>query len=443
MTHKSSIRTVVTACMAGSAVEWYDFFLYGIASATVLNKLFFPNFDAGVGTILSFSTFFVGFIARPLGGLISGHFGDKMGRKSILVITMVAMGAGTFLMGCLPTYSSIGILAPIMLVFLRFVQGLAVGGEWGGASVMTIEHAPPDKRGLYGGLLAAGSSIGLLLANAVFLLSSKLTQDDFLVWGWRIPFLVSIVLVGIGYYIRRRLDETPAFTSAESRQATSRTPFITLLRTNPKVMLQAMGAKVGEAAQFNIFVVFGLSAIAIYQVERDTYLVGTMIAAAISLATVPFAGALSDRYGRKKIYCIGLIALIGLAFGFFPLVSVGADWAVYLAITLSFAGVGAATAGIQPTLFSEMFSTDVRYTGASVGYQWGGTIGGGTAPLVATALMQATGSAIWIAVYAAGLAIISLISVATTQETFRKDLNAAGAKTPRPSATLDTSKGTR
>ncbi|GHH63523.1 MFS transporter [Streptosporangium violaceochromogenes] len=420
--------------MAGSAVEWYDFFLYGIASATVLNKLFFPNFDSGVGTILSFSTFFVGFIARPLGGLISGHFGDRMGRKSILVITMVAMGAGTFLMGCLPTYATIGIAAPILLVLLRFVQGLAVGGEWGGASVMTIEYAPPGRRGYYGGILAAGSSVGLLLANAVFLLSSKLTQDDFLAWGWRIPFLVSIVLVGIGYYVRRRLDETPAFTSAEQQEAAPRVPFVKLLRSNPKLMLQAMGAKIGEAAQFNIFVVFGLSAIAVYQVERDTYLVGTMIAAALSLITVPLAGALSDTFGRKKVYCLGLIALIVLAFGFFPLVSIGESWAVFLAITLSFAGVGAATAGIQPTLFSEMFSTDVRYTGASVGYQWGGTIGGGTAPLVATALMQATGSAVWIAVYAAGLAVVSLISVATTPETFRKDLNAptapAGATLP-------------
>jgi MFS transporter, MHS family, shikimate and dehydroshikimate transport protein len=307
----SSIRPVIISSFIGTTIEWYDFFLYGTAAALVFNKLFFPSFDPLTGTLLAFSTYAVGFAARPLGGIVFGHYGDRIGRKAMLVLALLIMGVATFFIGLLPTYESVGVLAPILLVALRFIQGIGIGGEWGGAVLMAVEHSPPGRRGYYGSWPQMGVPAGLLLANLVYLASSAyIPQDQFLAWGWRIPFLISIVLVGVGLFIRLRLLETPAFEQVKESGTEASMPVIDVIRTYPKNVLLAMGMRIAENGTFYVLTVFVLSYIATgLGMDQKIGLIGVLISSAIGLVIIPFYGALSDRFGRRPVYLwCGLLA---------------------------------------------------------------------------------------------------------------------------------------
>src|SRR3712207_2605342 len=296
-----SIRQVAFASMIGTTVEWYDFFLYGTAAALVFNQLFFPEYDPLTGTLLAFGTYAVGFFARPVGGIVAGHYGDKIGRKAMLVLTLLIMGGATFLIGLLPTYESIGIWAPILLLFMRLLQGFGIGGEWGGAVLMAVEHSPANRRGFYGSWPQIGVPAGLLLANLVFLLVNRsMSEEAWLAWGWRIPFLLSIILIGVGMFIRLRISETPAFNRVRETNTEASMPIVDVLRTYPKQVLQAMGMRIAENGAFYVFSVFVLTYVTeSLGMESSTAQTGVLIAAAIGLCSLPFWGWLSDRIGRR------------------------------------------------------------------------------------------------------------------------------------------------
>src|SRR5262249_11476766 len=317
-------------------IEWYDFFLYGTAAALVFNRLFFPALDPLAATMASFATYAVGFFARPLGGVVFGHYGDKIGRKSMLVTTLMMMGLSTFLIGLLPTYDQVGVLAPVALAVLRFVQGLGVGGEWGGAVLLAAEHGHHGRRGFYASSAQAGVPAGLLLANAAFAAASALPQEQFLSWGWRLPFLAGVVLLGMGLFIRLHILETPLFAAAQARRVTSARPLVELVRTYPRNLLLAMGARFAENACFYVFTVF----IYVYASEprgfaRDTLLAGVLLASALQLVAIPAFAALSDRLGRRPVYLAGALFLGLFAFPFFWLVDSGAPVLIWLALALA------------------------------------------------------------------------------------------------------------
>jgi MFS transporter, MHS family, shikimate and dehydroshikimate transport protein len=307
MGERSSIRQVAAASFIGTTIEWYDFFLYGTAAALVFNKLFFPEFSPLAGTLLAFSTYAVGFLARPIGGIVIGHYGDKIGRKSMLILSLLIMGIATFLIGLLPTYNAIGVAAPILLVILRLAQGFGVGGEWGGAVVLAVEHAPPGKRGFYGAWPQMGVPAGLLLSTGVFtLFNASLSDAAFLSWGWRVPFLLSIVLVAVGLFIRLRIMETPAFQRVKDTRSEARMPVIEVIRTHPRNVLLAMGMRIAENGVFYVFTVFSLTyGTQVLGVPRTTVLIGVLIAAAVGLFAMPYFGWLSDRVGRRPLYLGG------------------------------------------------------------------------------------------------------------------------------------------
>jgi len=314
----SSIRTVAFASLIGTTIEWYDFFLYGTAAALVFNRLFFPTFDPLSGTLIAFGTYTVGFVARPFGGIIIGHYGDRIGRKSMLVLTLVVMGVATFLIGLLPTYDQIGPWAAVALVLLRVAQGFGVGGEWGGAVLMAVEHAPRGARGFYGSWPQIGVPAGLLLSTAVFTVFSWMPEDQFLAWGWRVPFLLSIVLVATGLVIRMRILETPAFVRIKSQAQAARQPIVEVLIRYPKQVLLAMGARFAENGAFYIFSVFVLTyATQRAKIDRQVVLNGILIGSAIELAAIPFFGALSDRVGRRPVYLFGAVMTAVIAFPLF------------------------------------------------------------------------------------------------------------------------------
>ena len=321
-----SIRMVALASFAGTTIEWYDFFLYGTAAALVFNKVFFPTFAPLAGTLAAYGTYAVGFVARPLGGVVIGHFGDRIGRKSMLVLTLVMMGAATFLIGLLPTFNQIGLWAAVALVALRIVQGFGVGGEWGGAVLMAVEHAPPGSRGFYGSWPQIGVPAGLLLATGAFSLVSLLPQDQFLSWGWRVPFLLSIVLVGVGLFIRLRILETPAFARMKETGREARMPILEVLRHYPKQVLLAMGARVAENGSFYIYSVFSLTYATQYVgINRSVVLNAILLASACDAVAIPLYGALSDRIGRRPVYLFGATMTAVLAFPFFWLIGTGQD----------------------------------------------------------------------------------------------------------------------
>ncbi|CAN5284605.1 MFS transporter [soil metagenome] len=419
----SSIRPVIVSSFIGTTIEWYDFFLYGTAAALVFNQLFFPSFEPLAGTLAAFGTYAVGFAARPLGGIVFGHFGDKIGRKQMLVLALLIMGVATFLMGLLPTYNSIGVWAPILLVALRFIQGIGVGGEWGGAVLMAVEHSPPGRRGFYGSWPQMGVPAGLLLANLVFFATSTyIPEEQFLAWGWRIPFLVSIVLVGVGLFIRLRLLETPAFQQVQESGTEAPMPIIDVLRTYPKNVLLAMGMRVAENGTFYVLTVFVLSYIAgQLGMDQNTGLIGVLIAATIGLFTIPLFGALSDRIGRRRVYLIGAVFSLLFAFPFFLMLNTGSPVLIWLAIILGVNIGHDAMYGPQAAFFSELFGTRVRYSGASLGYQLASVLAGGLSPLIATALLGYYG---WpaVAVYTAIMAVITVVATYLTAETFQGDI---------------------
>lgn len=423
-----NIRKVALTSLAGTSIEWYDFFLYGTAAAIIFPKAFFPeDMPAMVALIASFSTFAVGFLARPLGGIIFGHFGDRVGRKQTLVLALLIMGTSTTLIGLLPTYATIGYVAPLILVLLRFVQGLAIGGQWGGAMLLVTESAPSNKRGWYGAYAQAGAPIGVILANLAFLgVSGGMSEDAFLEWGWRLPFLASIVLIGVSLYVQLNLEDTDAFKKLANNQSTTpsegkpfrRSPIVEVLVHHPKRIFLAAGAFLSIQVTFYILIAFimayGVNSPTV-MLSRDTMLTAVLIAAMIMVPAQFWAAGLSDKIGRKQVYLWGA-ALSGMwAFALFPLVDTGNIYIVTGAISVGLIFTGMQY-GPQAAFFTELFSTEVRYSGASLGYQIGAILGGALAPTIAVMLWNTYGVA-YVSVYMAVAALATLICVSRLSET--------------------------
>jgi MFS transporter, MHS family, shikimate and dehydroshikimate transport protein len=421
-----SIKTVAGASFVGTTIEWYDFFLYGTAAALVFNELFFPNIDPVIGTLAAFATFGVGFFARPVGGIVFGHYGDRIGRKSMLVLSLLIMGVATFIIGLLPTAESVGILAPILLVIMRFCQGLGVGGEWGGAVLMAVEHAPKGKRGYYGSWPQMGVPAGLALSTLVFaIVQSATTEEQFIAWGWRIPFLLSIVLVAVGLFIRLKLLESPAFQRVKDEGTEAPRPILDVIRKYPRQVLVAMGMRVAENGTFYISTVFILSYGAeTLELDRSTMLTGVIIAALIGLATIPLFGSLSDRFGRRPLYMAGAVFSLLFAFPFFWLVDTESPVLIWLAIVLAVNVGHDLMYGPQAAYFAELFGTRVRYSGASLGYQLASVFAGGLAPLIAAALLAANGGdPTYVAAYMAVMAVITIVATYFASETYLGDID--------------------
>jgi MFS transporter, MHS family, shikimate and dehydroshikimate transport protein len=420
----TSIRTIALASAIGTTIEWYDFFLFGVVTPLVFNKLFFPNYDPLVGTLLAYTTFFVGFISRPFGGIIFGHYGDRIGRKTVLVLTILIMGIATFLIGLLPTYASVGIWAPAMLLFLRIFQGIGIGGEWGGAVLMAVEHSPAGKRGFYGSWPQIGVPAGLLLSSGMVYLLSYLPEADFLSWGWRIAFLISAILVAVGLYIRLKIMETPAFTRIQESDKVVHVPFFELWRTHGKNTLLGLGARYIEGVTFNIFGVFIVGYVAnSLGLPRQTALAGVMIASAIMIITLPIYGNLSDRIGRRRMFGVAGLLIGILSFPAFWLMQTKDPLLIWIAIAVPFAIVYPAVYGPQAALFSELFDTRVRYTGISFVYQFSGIYASGLTPLIATALLPAGGNKPWlICGYVLLVSIISAACVFAMTEAHKRDM---------------------
>jgi MHS family shikimate/dehydroshikimate transporter-like MFS transporter len=395
-----------------------------VVTPLVLNKLFFPNFDPLVGTLLAYTTFFVGFISRPIGGIIFGHYGDRIGRKTVLVLTILIMGIATFLIGCLPTYASVGIWAPVMLLVLRIFQGIGIGGEWGGAVLMAVEHSPAGRRGFYGSWPQIGVPAGLLLSSGMVYLLSYLPEADFFSWGWRIAFLISAVLVAVGLYIRLKIMETPAFTRIQETNKVAHVPFFELIRTHGKNTLLGLGARYIEGVTFNIFGVFVVGYLAgTLGLPRQTALSGVMIASAIMIIMLPIYGTLSDRVGRRRMFAIAGLLIGILSFPSFWLMQTKEPLLIWLAIAIPFAIVYPAVYGPQAALFSELFDTRVRYTGISFVYQFSGIYASGLTPIIATALLPAGGNKPWlICLYVLIVSIISAASVFAMTEAHKRDM---------------------
>ncbi|HYT05757.1 MAG TPA: MFS transporter [Gemmatimonadales bacterium] len=422
---RSEILKVATASLIGTSIEWYDFFLYNTAAALVFNKLFFPTFAPLAGTIAAFATYAVGFMARPIGGIVFGHYGDRLGRKTMLYLTLAIMGLATTAIGLLPTYTTIGIWAPILLVTLRLLQGLGIGGEWGGAVLMAVEHAPAHRRGFYGSWPQMGVAIGLLLSTLVFRSFSRYPEATFLAWAWRVPFLLSVVLLAVGLWIRHRLAESPLFDKLKSRRAEARMPVVEVFRHHTKPLLLATGARLAENGLFYIFTTFSLTYVATQlKLDRNIVLSGLLVASAVSLVTVPAWGAISDRLGRRPVYMFGAVAGGILAFPFFWLLETGQPAMIWLALVLAVSLGHDAMYAPQASFFAELFDTRVRYSGASLASQIGSVFSGGLSPLIATALLARFGGKSWpVSVYMLALVVITVISVWLARETHRRAID--------------------
>jgi metabolite-proton symporter len=421
----SSVRRVIIASLIGTSLEWYDFFIYGTAAALVFNKLFFPSFEPLVGTLLAFATFAVGFIARPVGGVIFGHYGDKLGRKNVLVATLLLMGIATFAIGLLPTHATIGVWAPILLVALRFIQGLGLGGEWGGAVLMTLESGKSSRRGLNASWPQVGVPIGLLLANGVLSLMGGVTSESaFLSWGWRVPFLLSGVLVLVGLWIRLTIAESPLFSEVKATETTAKAPIHEVLRRYPKQVLLAIGARIGVDVAFYTFVLFVTTYITTFlDLPKSYALNAVLIAAAAQVFLIPWFGRLSDRFGRRPVYLFGAIGAAIWVFVFFALLDTGSFPLIVLAVVVALF-FHAAMYGPQAAFIAEMFPTKIRYTGASMGYQLAGIFGGALAPIISVALLGRFDTSLVVSLYVVAVLALTTACVLLAPETSQIDLHA-------------------
>lgn len=403
------LAQVALASAIGTTVEYYDFTLYATATALVFNRIFFIASDPLVGSLAAFATFFIGYCARPLGGLIFGHFGDRVGRRRMLLLTVLIMGIGTFLVGLIPSYASIGIWAPITLVVLRLLQGIGLGGEYGGGMVMTIEYAPPDRRGFFSSLVHIGTPAGFLIPIALLgVLAAVMPDEQFMQWGWRIPFLGSLVLVGVALFIRSHIDESPVFLEQQKQLAPASIPVVEAFRHHGRDIVLGIGAKIAESGLFNIYAVFSITyAVTVMHLPRGLILNGILVGCAVECITLPLFGALSDRIGRKTVYIGGALFQAAFALPFVFLLGSGTSVATWLAVSVGLALGHGAMYGAQGVLFAEMFPARVRYTGLSMVQQIGPILGGGLSPLIATALIAAYGS-IWpVGFYMAAIAVLS------------------------------------
>jgi len=424
-TAKSQQRNTILASVFGSVIEWYDFFLYATMAALVFNSEFFPEFDPLIGTLVAFGTFAAGFITRPIGGLIFGHFGDRIGRKKILVITMLIMGISTFLMGCLPGYAQIGVAAPILLLLLRMMQGIGLGGEWGGAAILTFEHAPRGKRGLFSSWPQTGVPLGLLLSTLAVNLASMPGDEALVAWTWRIPFLASIVLVIVGLVVRLKVEEPKAFTDIVKTGERVKVPVFEVIRHYPKQILVGIGARFSESITFNVYNAFILTYTTTVLGLSSTYaLNGLLISSVIGFVIIPFAGRLSDKYGRRPVFAAGAAVALVTAFPVFALIDTGVEQLIWLAIALGWA-LGACTMfGAEAAFFAELFPARVRYTGMSLVYQLGVLPSGAVAPVIAIWLVSISGSSWPVAVYIMVAAAIALIALYFAKETAHEDVDA-------------------
>lgn len=431
---KSNMRKVALTALAGTSIEWYDFFLFGVAAALIFPKAFFSEATPIMALISSFLVFGIGFVARPLGGVIFGHFGDRIGRKKTLIMALMLMGVSSTLIGLLPTYAMIGVAAPILLALLRFAQGLAIGGQWGGAMLLVTESAPDHKRGYYGAYAQAGAPVGVILANLAFIVISALVSEEFFnTWGWRIPFLASAILIAISMYIQLNLEDTRAFKELETLKQKKQeneldvpktdvhSPIVEAIRKYPKRIALATGAFLSIQVTFYILIVFLLRyGVESAEMSRDDMLAAVLIASAFMIPTQFLFSAYSDRHGRRGIFMLGAVLTGAWAFVLFPLVDTGNFWLIVLAITVGLLFLGMMY-GPQAAFFTELFSTEVRYSGASLGYQLGAILGGGFAPLIAFKLWNEY-DILWVSVYIAFASTLTLLSVKALTETYKSNL---------------------
>lgn len=419
----ATMRRIVWSSVIGTAVEWYDFLIYGAATALVFNKVFFAAGDPALATIAAFGTYAIGFLARPLGAAIFGHFGDRVGRKQMLAITIILMGLGTFLIGLLPTYAQIGIAAPLLLVILRFIQGIGLGGEWGGAVLMVVENCPTHKRGFLGSMVQVGNPVGNLAAIGMFALVSQLPEAEFLSWGWRIPFLISILLVGVGLYIRLNMEETPAFRALKAKNEVVKVPIVEIFKHHRRPFFTAVGLKISEIAYASIAGVFIMSyATTKLGLSRSLVLNGVFAASFVALFSIPLFGWLSDKVGRKTMFYASCAFSALFAFPMFWLLETRDPTIVILTIVAAISFGQMVMFGIGAPWYSELFTAKLRYSGASLGFQVGAALSGGLSPLIAASLMAWAGATWPVSVFLIVCAMITATATWIAPETANKEL---------------------
>ncbi|HET7480725.1 MAG TPA: MFS transporter [Rubrobacteraceae bacterium] len=441
---QAPMKKIAFASFIGTAIEFYDFYIYGTAAALVFGGVFFPDLSPVAGTLASFATFGVAFLARPLGGALFGHFGDRLGRKAMLIFSLLVMGIATFLVGLLPGYAAIGIAAPILLVLLRFLQGIGLGGEWGGAVLMAAEHSPPDKRAFYSGFAQVGPPVGFLLSSGLFLLfSSSLSNEQFASWGWRIPFLFSIVLVGVGLFVRATVAETPVFKEVMESRTEAQVPIVDVLRTYPRTVALATLAGSVMFTFFFVITTFSLSyGVTQLRLEQSTMLYCVMVSIALMGAGIMFFATVSDKVGRRNLSLLSTGVLALWAFPMFWLVDTRSPVLITLAFSVSLVA-WSAMYGPMGAFFSELFGTRVRYSGASLSYALAGVVGGSLAPYISARLLASTGSSWPVSLYLLIAAVVSFVSLLLLSETYRTDLATTRAEERQLIAESQDSNGVR